>query len=199
MAEERMDRIETAGGAENPGGAAEPITPSAEQSEPRQPMSFDEMLGSSRDYQSEFDRRLNQAVETARQNWEERTRQDVDEATRLARMTEAQRKEYLLNKDRAALDAERAAFDRERLQVTVGTELQKRGLSADFAPWLTGQDAETSQANIERFEALWNSSITAAVNHRMRSDTPPREPKPAVDYSKMSDEEYYAATMKRKD
>lgn len=204
MAEERLEQLETTGGAENPDGATEPVKPTAAQPEtpPAEPAalpSFEEMLNGNSAYRSEFDRRINQALTTARQNWEEQNRQDVDEATRLARMTEAQRQKYLLDKDRKALDADRAAFARQQLQVTVGTELQKRGLSAEFAPWLTGEDAESSQANINRFEAMWNASITAAVNARMRADAPPRDPKPAVDYSKMSDEEYYTSVMKRKE
>lgn len=185
MAPERMEQTENNGGTEPQGSAAEPtpggtalVTPPP--AEPAAPPSFDEMLTGNRDYQAEFDRRVQQALTTARQNWEEQNRQDVDEATKLARMTETQRKEYLLDKDRRTLDADRAAFARQQLQVTVGSELQKRGLSADFAPWLTGKDAEASQANINQFETLWNTSITAAVNARMRSDAPPKDPKSAA-------------------
>ena len=81
----------------------------------------------------------------------------------------------------------------------MGAELQRRGLSANFAPYLTGEDSESSQAAIEAFEGLWKASLAAAVNDRMRSDMPPKDPNHAVDYSNMSDEEYYAATMKKKE
>ena len=212
MADERMEQIETTEADQNSAGATEPtptapetpVTPTQADSvthpaEVPQPVSFDEMLTGNRDYRAEFDRRIAKALNTARMNWEEQQRADRDEAARLAGMNETQRREYQLERDRAALDAERAAFARQQLQVTVGTELQKRGLSAEFAPWLTGEDADSSQANINRFEAMWNASITAAVNARMRADTPPRDPKPAVDYSKMSDEEYYASVLKRKE
>ena len=183
--------------ANNPDPASsEPETLPADVQRPR---NFEEMLNSNRDFRSEFDRRINQALNTARRSWERQQKADRDEAARLAGMNETQRREYELERDRAALDAERAAFARQQLQVTVGTELQKRGLSADFAPWLTGEDADSSQANINRFEAMWNASVTAAMNARMRADAPPRDPKPAVDYSKMSDEEYYASVLKRKE
>lgn len=224
----RQEQIETTGGVMNPAGATEPATNEPTTNEPvnqqsveqkpatqtdqqpaepealntraRKSRDFEKLLNDNRDYRTEFDRRLNQAVETAKLNWEQKQRADRDEAARLAGMNEAQRREYQLERERAALEADKAAFARQQLQVTVGTELQKRGLSAEFAPWLTGDDAESSQANINRFEAMWNASITAAVNTRMRADTPPRDPKkPAVDYSKMSDEEYYAAVMKRKE
>ena len=109
----------------------------------------------------------------------------------------ASNRDYL-SKDKATLEQERAAFERERLQVSVGAELQKRGLSADFAAYLTGNDAETSKANIDAFESLWKSSLSDAVNGRMRSGAPPRDTNPAPDYSKMSDAEYYATTYDKK-
>ena len=84
------------------------------------------------------------------------------------------------------------------MQVSVGAELQNRGLSADFAVYLTGNDAETSKANIDTFESLWKSSLSDAVNGRMRSSAPPRDTNPTPDYSKMSDAEYYAATYDKK-
>ena len=121
-----------------------------------------------------------------------------DEAKRLEKMTATERAQYQLSKDKATLEQERAAFARERLQVSVGAELQKRGLSADFAAYLTGNDAETSKANIDAFETLWKASLSDAVNGRMRSDAPPRDTNPAPDYSKMSDAEYYAATYDKK-
>lgn len=158
----------TAGGGDpNPAGGQEP-TP---------PMTFDQLLASNRDYQSEFDRKINQALTTAKQNWERQQVENLDEAKKLEKMTATERAQYQLDKDKAALREERATFERERLQVSVGAELQKRGLSADFAAYLTGEDADTSKGNIDRFESLWNAALSDAVNDRMRSDGPPKDPK----------------------
>ena len=196
MAEEKMEQVqmETTGGDQNPAGGAEPSN-----TEPKQLPSFDALLSGNKEYQSAFDRKVSQALTTAREKWERQHQEDLDEATKLEKMNETQRKEYQLKKDRAALEAERAGFARQRLQVSVGAELQRRGLSANFAPYLTGEDSESSQAAIEAFEGLWKASLAAAVNDRMRSDMPPKDPNHAVDYSNMSDEEYYAATMKKKE
>lgn len=175
MAEEKMEQgqLETTGGEQNPAGGTEPSN-----TEPKQPPSFDELLSGNKDYQSAFDRKVSQALTTAREKWERQHQEELDEATNLEKMSETQRKEYQLKKDRAALDAERAKFAHQQLQVSVGAELQKRGLSADFAPYLTGEDSESSQAAIDAFEGLWKASLAASVNDRMRSDSPPRDPKP---------------------
>ena len=163
-----------------------------------EPLTFDQLLASNRDYQSEFDRKVTQALTKARQTWDREQAENRDEAKRLEKMTATERAQYQLSKDKATLEQERAAFARERLQVSVGAELQKRGLSADFAAYLTGNDAETSKANIDAFESLWKASLSDAVNGRMRSGAPPRDTNPAPDYSKMSDAEYYAATYDKK-
>lgn len=179
----------TAGGGEpNPEGGAKPEVP----------LTFDQLLASNREYQSEFDRKINQALTTAKQNWERQQVENLDEAKKLEKMTATERAQYQLDKDKTALSQERAAFERERLQVSVGAELQKRGLSADFATYLTGKDADTSKTNIDTFEALWKASLGDAVNARMRSSAPPRDTNPTPDYSKMSDAEYYAATYDKK-
>ena len=182
------DNANAGGGDSNPDGGRAP----------EEPLAFDQLLASNRDYQSEFDRKVTQALTKARQNWDREQAESMDEAKRLEKMTATERAQYQLSKDKATLEQERAAFARERLQVSVGAELQKRGLSADFAAYLTGNDAETSKANIDAFEALWKASLSDAVNGRMRSGAPPRDTNPAPDYSKMSDAEYYAATYDKK-
>lgn len=182
------DNANAGGGNPNPDGGRAP----------EKPLTFDQLLSSNRDYQSEFDRKVTQALTKARQTWDREQAENMDEAKRLEKMTATERAQYQLSKDKATLEQERAAFARERLQVSVGAELQKRGLSADFAVYLTGSDAETSKANIDTFESLWKSSLSDAVNGRMRSNAPPRDTNPAPDYSKMSDAEYYAATYDKK-
>lgn len=187
-----------AGGASADAGESNPAGGDSGADAPPALPSFDELLTGNKDYQSAFDKKVSQALATAQKKWEQQQRADLSEAEKLANMNAAQRKEYQLNKDRAAFDAERSKFARQQLQVSVGAELQKRGLSADFAPYLTGEDSDTSQAAIDTFEGAWNAALAAAVNGRMRA-APPKDPNPAVDYSKMSDEEYYAATMKKKE
>lgn len=179
-------------------GGAGPAGGDPAEGDPPAPPSFDELLKGNKDYQAAHDRKVSQALATAKKKWEQQQREDLTEAEKLANMNDAQRQAYQLNKERAALDAERAEFARKQLQVSVGTELQKRGLSAEFAPYLTGADSEASQVAIERFESLWNAALESAINGRMRSD-PPRDSNPETDYSQMSDAEYYAAVMKQKE
>lgn len=145
------------------------------------PLSFDDLLKGNKDYQSAYDRKVSQALNTARQNWEKQQQTSLDEAARLEKMTDAQRAEYKMKKERADFEAERAEFAKKQLQVSVGTELQKRGLSAEFAPYLTANDSDTSLENLNRFESAWNTALAAAVNGRMRSN-PPKDTNPGTPF-----------------
>lgn len=152
---------ETVGDNQNPEGAE---------------LTFDQMLDSNPAYRSEFDRRTGKAVQTARSKWEQAQAEEQDEAKKLEKMTAAQRERYQLDKDRAAFDAQKASFAAEQMRVTVGAELQKRGLDASFAKYLSGKTAEESTANLEEFEGIWNKAISAAVTDRMRGTQPPKAP-----------------------
>ena len=154
------------GGEQTPGGRA---------------MTFDQWLDSDPTYRSEFDRRCGKASQTAvanaRVKWEQEQADSQDEAKKLAKMTEAQRERYRLDRDREAFAAERAAFAAEQMRVSVGAELQRRGLDAGFAKHLAAGTAEESSANLEEFQGIWNAAISSAVSGRMRGEVPPTEPK----------------------
>ena len=141
--------------------------------------SFDDLLKSG--HQAEFDRRVSKAIATAKANWEKAQADEKNEAAKLARMTAAERERYQLDKDRKAFAEEQAKFAAEQMKVSVGAELQKRGLDANFARYLAGATAEESKANIEEFERIFRASVQAGVNTAMRGKGAPREPEQNVD------------------
>lgn len=140
-------------------------------------LTFDEMLDSNPAYRSEFDRRNTSAVNTARSKWEREQQDNADEAKKLANMSEAQRERYRLDKDKQTFASEKAAFEREKLVTATASELRKRNLPDFAAAHLTGADAETTAANIERFESEWKTALQSSVTNRMRGSKTPNDPK----------------------
>jgi uncharacterized membrane protein YccC len=136
--------------------------------------SFDDLLKNG--HQAEFDRRVSKAIATAKANWEKAQAEEQDEATKLARMTAAERERYQLDKDRKAFAEEQARFAAQQMQVSVGAELQKRGMDASFARYLAGKTAEESKANLDEFERVFRSAVQAGVKAAMRGKGTPREP-----------------------
>ena len=157
--------------------------PQLEQETPdREPASehpdFEELLRQHRDYQSAFDRKVDRALQTARANWEreqasalEQHRAEALEAARGAAEAEYRQRMAELE-DRAKRQALR-----ER-QVETADRLASLGLSPKFAPWLTGETSEESQARVEEFDQLFRGAVSETVTGRM-SGFVPAEPVPA--------------------
>lgn len=133
---------------------------------------FETLLREERDYQSAYDRKVSQALTTARANWE-RERQEELERQRSALEAEVNRQ---LEQGRQELDRQRQAFDARLRQVAVAQALQERGLDAKFAPWITGAGEEDSAQRVEQFSQLFQQALSQAVSGRMRGERPPRAP-----------------------
>lgn len=133
---------------------------------------FEALLREDREYQSAYDRKVSQALATARANWD-RERQAETERQRAELEAAANRE---LEQGRADLARQQAAFDAQVRQVAVAQALQERGLDARFAPWLTGQGEEDSARRVEEFSQLFQAALSQAVTGRMRGEGAPREP-----------------------
>lgn len=138
--------------------------------------SFDELLDSNKKYQSAFDRKVTQALEKAKIKWEESAKEEANEAKKLEKMSEAQRAQYAFDKEKAKFEQEKAAFAQQQLKTAVASELVKRGYSAEFAEFLTGDDADSSNANIKAFETAFKKAVETGITDKLRGDyTPPAE------------------------
>ncbi len=151
---------QTPEGAENSGGSG---------------LTFDQWLDSNPAYRSEFDRRNTKAVQTARTKWEQEQAENLTEAERLEKMSKTQREQYQLDKDRRQFESERAAFQRQQLEVQTGAQLQGMGYDAGFAKYLTGKDAEATSANLTAFDGLMRAYKASTVNDQMRGSGAPKD------------------------
>lgn len=145
---------------------------------------FDALLQEDPAYQEAFDQKVNQALLSAKTRWERERSREPDEEERLEEIRTREAESIQLSRERDALEQEKALFVRQRMEVAVAQELQKRGLSAAFAPWLAGSTPEESAENIDTFEALFQEALAAAVTSRMRGAGAPREPAHPRAYSR---------------
>ncbi len=118
------------------------------------------------------------AVSQARKEWEKEQLENLDESKKLEKMTAAEREEYQFEKEKAEFAEQKAAFEHSQLEISVGSELQKRGLPAGFAKYLTADNAENSKARLDEFEQAFNSALSAAVDSKLRGGAPPKAPAP---------------------
>ena len=123
--------------------------------------------------QSIADARVSQALATAKTKWEAEKQAETDEATKLAKMTAAERERYEFNKEREAFNAERDKFAHEQLVLQTEKELLGAGLP-NVAKYITGADADTTANNIKEISKIladWKTSVVTDVV----KGTPPKD------------------------
>ena len=126
--------------------------------------------------QSETDKRVTQALNTAKAKWEtefgEKLESEKKEAARLAKLTAEQREKELFERQKADFAAQQQAFQREQMLNSTMIELQKESLPMQFAEYLLADSAETVAANITAFKSKWQEAVQKAVDDRLKGTTP---------------------------
>ena len=139
-----------------------------------EPKSFDDLLKSG--YQSEFDKRITKAVNTALEN--ERNRQQIitddlkDEVLRVSKMTDAEKEAYFKAKTEKEAAKKEAELTRRELTLDARAQLQEKGLPDSFVDLLNYSDAEACKKSIDVLQTAFAEAVQAAVNERLKGTTP---------------------------
>lgn len=104
--------------------------------------------------QAELDRRINEAVETAKGKWEQSLPQKLEaaknEGARLAKLSAEQRQQEEQRLEREKFEKEKAEFEHKSLVAECVKQLGENGLPVELAEMAAGNSAETAQANIKQ-------------------------------------------------
>ena len=126
--------------------------------------------------QAESDKRVSQAITTAKAKWEEEFKTKLDsekaEAERLAKLNEEEKIQHELNKQKQAFEDERKQFLRERKEHETTLELSNLGLPILFAKYLIDESDEVTNANIKKLQEEFSKSIEEEVTKRLQGTTP---------------------------
>lgn len=140
--------------------------------------SFDEFLKSEGN-QAEFDRRVNKAIDTAVKNaqekWRIMTDDKVSEAEKLAKMTAAEKAEYLQNKKTKELADREASITKRELMAEAKNTLTEKGLPVGLAEILNYNDADSCKKSLEAVETAFQTAVQAAVEEKLKGGKPPKK------------------------
>lgn len=156
--DDRSEGAGSAAGGEN-GGSSEPT--------------FDDILKNNRNYQSEFDRRLSKALETAKEKWETEKQAELEEAEKLRKLNADQKARYEQEKTEKKLAEREAAITKRELTATAKEILAEKGLPAELSGILNLTSAETCTESIETVGKAFNLAVEKKVNEQLRG-TPPK-------------------------
>lgn len=131
---------------------------------------------SEKDFQSEVDKRVTEALKTAQSKWQSeydaKLKEEKDEAARLAKLSANERAQAEFDKRVKEFEDREAKHNIERLTFECTKQLAGKELPVEFASMLTGSDAETTKANIEVFEKAFSKAIEDGVTKKLKGNTP---------------------------
>ena len=149
---------------------------------------FDDLLRE-RDFQSEFDRRVSRALETARGKWAQETRKQVESAREEAARTAYAEDEARISAREAELNARESGIMQRELRADAARMLQERGLPGELMQALDLSSGERVQASMDAAETAFRRAVQSGVEARMRGVVPSGFRRDAE--TPGSDEDYY--------
>ena len=136
-------------------------------------MTFDEIL-QDKYYQSEFDKKVAKALETARTKWEKEAEVKKTEAEKLAKMDAEEKLKY--ERDKIIEERDNAlsrlnAYELEKEAIKIANE---KGVPIAFLKAInfSTTKAEDLKEIIEGFEAIYKQSVQDGINEKMKEKTP---------------------------
>lgn len=128
--------------------------------------------------QAELDEIISKRLAKERAKFDEQLKTKVSEAERLAKLNEDERaKEEIriaqeeLNKMQNEFNAMKESFEKEQMLAQVQKELSDKQLPLHMASSLIGADAETTKANIDKFEVEWKASLQDAIQREIKTNS----------------------------
>lgn len=145
--------------------------------EEKAPLSFEEML-KSENYQSEFDKRVAKAINTAKGNWEKEYSQKLEaektEAEKLAKMDAEQKHQYELEQAlKKASDSESKlrAYELKEQATKIASE-KNVDISLLELIDFSKENAETVSSKIDSIKTIYDNAIQKALNEKLKQKTP---------------------------
>lgn len=147
-------------------GTGAEITP---ETEPEKEISLDELLASNKKYQSEYDKKVAQAMNTRldneRKKWEEEQKNKLEEAEKLAKMDADEKKNYELEQWKTRAEKAEKQNSINELKSETIKQATAKGIPLDFITFnFEYETAETIKSKLEILEKAVKSEREKVIN-----------------------------------
>lgn len=168
------DKKDVTAGGENPTAGTQTNTNNDNKQGDNKTLSFDELINSNKEYQSAYDKKVREAIETAKTNWQEIMDNEKTEAEKLAKMNKEQKLEYQAQKaekEKTDALAKLNAYELKEQALKVATE---KGLDVSLLNFFDFSTAKADELNskIDEISNAFNKAVEKAVNEKLKEDTP---------------------------
>ncbi len=115
--------------------------------------------------QQELDNKIQQAIYKNSQNEKKKYEKELQRQKSLMEMDEQSR----LIEEKKMLEEQLAEIQLTNLKYETAKVLNNKGMSAEFVDFVVGNDAETTQANIDKLDKLFKAEVLKEVSKRVTS------------------------------
>lgn len=161
----------------------EGVDPSNNQNPEGGQKSFDDILKDN-NYQSEFQKRLEEAIKAEKLNWEANSQNKIDEALteaeKVAKMTKEQKEKYEFDKQKKSLEAREAEMNKRELKATGIDKLREDNLPVGLIEVMELSDAESFNKSYETVKEIFKTELEAAINEKLRGTNMPNSSAPGA-------------------
>lgn len=142
-----------------------------------QTKTFDDIL-KDKAYQSEFDKKVAKALETAKGKWETdyngKLEEAKTEAQKLAKMNADEKAKYEQQKKLDDLSKREKDITTRELKAQAYETLASKDIPKELVDILNYADAESCNKSIEAVEKAFQTAVEKAVNEKLRGSNPPK-------------------------
>lgn len=134
---------------------------------------FDELL-QDKEYQSAFDKKIAQSLQTAKAKWEEDNKNKQAEADKLAKMDEEQKKSYELEQEKARANKAETELNAYKLKDETIRQASQRGISLGYIETIdfSRETAESINSKLDIFEKVSKADREKAISEYSKEPTP---------------------------
>ena len=115
---------------------------------------------------------IQSATDKIRTDYSKKLKQLEEEKEALIKekMTEAEKKDYELNKREKAIREKEAQLLASNIETTAATELARLEIPFDFKDFIKGESVDETKARAEQFHELWKSAVSEEVQKRFAAN-----------------------------
>ncbi|MCT4379983.1 DUF4355 domain-containing protein [Leuconostoc pseudomesenteroides] len=132
----------------------------------------DKLTFTPKEFDSEVDKRIANALQTAKAKWDEEKQTEISNAEKLAKMSAAERKEAEDKAKQETLDKREKELNMREYRYEAKHQLEENGLPDSFVDMVLSEDAETTKNNIGAIKAEFDKAVEAAVNEKLKGNNP---------------------------
>lgn len=135
--------------------------------------SFDELL-QDKEYQSAFDKKIAQSLQTAKTKWEADNKTKQAEAERLAKMDEDQKRSYELEQEKARANKAESELNAYKLKDETIRQASQRGISIEYLDTIdfSRENAESINKKLDIFEKTSKAERERVISEYSKEPPP---------------------------